>query len=180
MSLRVSMSWLLSSACSGDMYSSVPTTAPNSVNSVRSVSFCPVALAMPKSITLGTGLPSYRATSTLEGFRSRWMMPFWWACCTAWQTGTNSASRWAMLSRASSQYAVKGTPLTYSMTKNGRPPSVLPPSRTERQDVVAGDVGMVHHGQRLPFRLEARQDRPGVHAGLDELHRDLAADRLRS
>ena len=58
MSLRVSMSWLFSSACSGDMYSNVPTTAPNSVNRVRSVNLGPVALAMPQSMTLGTGLPS--------------------------------------------------------------------------------------------------------------------------
>ena len=42
----------------GLMYSSVPTIAPKAVNSVCSVSFCPVALATPKSITLGTGLPS--------------------------------------------------------------------------------------------------------------------------
>ena len=58
MSVRVSMSSWLSSACSGLMYSSVPTTAPNSVNSVCSVSRGPVALATPKSMTLGTGLPS--------------------------------------------------------------------------------------------------------------------------
>ena len=58
MSLRVSMSRLFSSACSGLMYSGVPTTAPRPVNSVCSVSGWPVALATPKSITLGTGLPS--------------------------------------------------------------------------------------------------------------------------
>ena len=52
MSLRVSMSWLFSSACSGLMYSGVPMIAPNSVNSVCSVSRWPVALAMPKSMTL--------------------------------------------------------------------------------------------------------------------------------
>ena len=52
-----------------------------------------MALAMPKSMTLGTGLPSWSVTSTLEGLRSRWMIPFWWACCTAWQTWTNSSSR---------------------------------------------------------------------------------------
>ena len=55
MSLRVSMSSWLNSACSGLMYSSVPIIWPNSVNIVRSVSFCAVALATPKSITLGTG-----------------------------------------------------------------------------------------------------------------------------
>ena len=69
------------------MYAGVPTTAPNSVNIVFSVSGLPVALATPKSITFGTGRPSYRATRTFDGFRSRWMIPFWWACWTAWQTG---------------------------------------------------------------------------------------------
>ena len=42
-----------------DIYSlGVLMIAPNSVKSVRSVSCWPVALAMPKSITLGTGRPS--------------------------------------------------------------------------------------------------------------------------
>jgi hypothetical protein len=67
--------WLIS-ACSGDMYSSVPTTAPKPVTRVFSVNGWPAALATPKSMTLGTGWPSYRATSTLDGLRSRWMMPF--------------------------------------------------------------------------------------------------------
>src|SRR5438094_917267 len=40
------------------------------------------------------------------------MMPFWWACCTAWQTLTNSPSRSLGVSRCSSQYCVSGTPLT--------------------------------------------------------------------
>ncbi len=58
MSLRVSTSGAPGSACSGLMYSSVPTIAPNRVNSVRSVSGWSIALATPKSITLGTGRPS--------------------------------------------------------------------------------------------------------------------------
>ena len=58
MSERVSMSSWFSSACSGDMYCGVPTTAPNWVERVSSVSRPPVALATPKSITLGTGRPS--------------------------------------------------------------------------------------------------------------------------
>ena len=44
---------------------------------------------MPKSMILGTGTPSCSVTRILDGLMSRWMMPFWWACCTAWQTGTN-------------------------------------------------------------------------------------------
>ena len=37
---------------------------------------------------------------------------------------------------------------------------------------------MVHHRQRLPLRLEARDDLLGVHAQLDDLERDAPADRL--
>ncbi len=40
------------------------------------------------------------------------------------------------------------------------------------------DVGVVHHGQRLPLGLEARQYRPRIHAGLDELQGHFAADWL--
>src|SRR5215471_16776664 len=93
MSLRVSMSSWLTSACSGDMYSRVPTIAPKPVTRVLSVSGWPAALATPKSITFGTGRPSYGATNTFDGFRSRWITPFWCACCTAWQTGTKSSRR---------------------------------------------------------------------------------------
>ena len=74
------------SACSGDMYVGVPTIAPVSAR-LWSVSLNSVALATPKSMTLGVGRPSTSVTSTLPGLRSRWMIPFWWACCTAWQTG---------------------------------------------------------------------------------------------
>ena len=37
---------------------------------------------------------------------------------------------------------------------------------------------MVHQGQGLPLGLEAGDDLLGVHARLDDLQRDLAADRL--
>ena len=43
-------------ACSGDMYSGVPIIWAKPVNSVLSVSCCPMALATPKSITLTTGV----------------------------------------------------------------------------------------------------------------------------
>ncbi len=126
----MSMSWRVSSACSGLMYSGVPTRTPSSVTIVRSVNFFPVALAMPKSMTLGTALPSTFATSTLEGFRSRWMIAFWCACWTPSQTCTNSSSRSRAASRWRSQYSLIGTPFTYSMTKYGRPRGVAPASNT--------------------------------------------------
>ncbi len=74
------MSSWLSCACSGDMYSGVPTIAPKPVTRLASVSCDPAALATPKSITFGTGRSSYRQTSTFVGLMSRWMTPFWWAC----------------------------------------------------------------------------------------------------
>lgn len=42
-----------------------------------------------------------------------------------------------------------------------------------------GDVGMVHHRQRLPFGLEASQHRLRVYAGFDKLQRHLAPHGLR-
>ena len=76
MSLRVSTSRPLSSACSGLMYSGVPISWAKPVKSVFSVSCWPIALATPKSITLGTGAPSCSVTRTFDGLRSRWMIPF--------------------------------------------------------------------------------------------------------
>ena len=42
-----------------------------------SVSSLMSAFARPKSITLTSGTPSWKVTSTLLGFRSRWIIPFW-------------------------------------------------------------------------------------------------------
>src|SRR5262249_58171326 len=41
-----------------------------------------------------------------------------------------------------------------------------------------GDVGMIHHCQRLTFRLESRDDLLGVHPQLDNLERYTSAHRL--
>src|SRR5262245_25812787 len=123
------------------------------------------------------------------------MTPFWWACCTAWQTGMNSSSRCRGVRRCSSQYLVIGTPLTRSITKYGRPPPQAPPSqggepvlsppceggawgggRAAVQDF--GDIRVVHQGQGLALGLEAGDDLLRVHPGLDELERHHALDRL--
>ena len=96
---------------------------------------------------------------------SRWIIPFWWACWIAWQTGTNSSSRCFRDSCRSSQYSVIGTPLTSSMTKKGRPDLLTGVEH-------AGDVGVVHQGQRLAFGIEPGQDGAAVHAGLDDLDGD--------
>ena len=38
------------------------------------------------------------------------------------------------------------------------------------------DVGMIHQGQGLSLGFESRDDLPRVHAQLDDLERNLAAD----
>src|SRR5262245_31101527 len=153
------------------MYSSVPRNEPNAVNSVRSVSFSPVALATPKSITFGTGWSSYSATSTLEGLRSRWMTPFWWACWTAWQTGMNS-------SRRARRELVLIAELGDGDALDQLHDEVRPTGRGRAGVEDLGDVGVVHQRQRLPLRLEPGQDLGGVQAGLDDLEGDLAAHGL--
>ncbi len=42
----------------------------------------------------------------------------------------------------------------------------------------SGDIRMIHQRQGLLFRLEAGDHLAGVHARLDDLERDFAADRL--
>ena len=44
--------------------------------------------------------------------------------------------------------------------------------------VDAGDVGVVHQGQRLPLGVEPGQHRPRVHPDLDQLERHLPLDRF--
>ena len=56
------------------------------------------------------------------------------------------------------------------MTKYGRPSSVGAGVEDLR------DVRVVHQRQRLPLGLEARDHLTRVHAQLDELERDAAAD----
>ena len=63
-----------------------------------------------------------------------------------------------------------GTPSTYSMTKYGRPTSVAPPSNTWAM------LGCVHQRQGLALRVEPGEDLARVHARLDHLQRDLAAN----
>ena len=83
MSDRVSISSLAMSACSGLIYSGVPSRWLSSVNSVRSVNGWLMALATPKSMILGIALSPSVETRILDGLMSRWIMPFWCAWCTA-------------------------------------------------------------------------------------------------
>ena len=164
------MSSPLISACSGLMYAGVPTIWRCSVNSVLCVSSVFVALAMPKSITLGTGTPSCIVTSTFLGLMSRWMMPFWWACWIAWQTLVNRPSR-----------ARRVQLLGVAVLQDRHALDVLHDEvRTSVRGAAGiehlGDVRMIHQRQRLTLRLEASDDPLGVHSELDDLERNASLD----
>src|ERR1019366_4605282 len=73
-SVRVSISSPEDLACSGLIYSGVPTNAPRRVNIVSAVSFWVSALATPKSMIFGAGRPSTSVTRTFDGFKSRFLM----------------------------------------------------------------------------------------------------------
>ena len=59
------------------------------------------------------------------------MIPFWWACCTAWQTGTNSSSRCRGVRWFWSQNSVIGHALDqFHHEVRAGPTAVAPPSNT--------------------------------------------------
>ena len=145
----------------------------NCVNSVLSVScWSVVALAMPKSITFGTGTPSCSVTRMFDGLMSRWMMPFWCACWMAWQTWMNSSSRSAVVRLFWSQYSVILMPRTSSMTKYGRPVSVAPASRTLAMFGWSISASAWRSASNRAMTLLR------VHAQLDDLEGDAPPDRL--
>ena len=107
-----------------------------------------------------------------DGFRSRWTMPFWWACCTAWQTGTNSSSR----SRGDSRCPVAIVGDRHALDQLHHEVGAAASAVAGVEDL--GDVGMIHQGQRLPLLLEAGEHPLGVEAGPNDLDGDAALHRL--
>ena len=100
------------------------------------------------------------------------MIPFWWACCTARQTGTNSSSRSRIGSRC--LVAVLGDRDALDQLHDEVGAAGVGGAGVED----AGDVGVVHQGQGLALGLEAGDDLLRVHARLDDLQGHRAADRL--
>ena len=172
MSARVSTSSALNRACSGAMYSGVPATLPKAVNRLCSVSRIPlVALARPKSITLGTGLSSWASTRMLEGLRSRWMIPFW--CGVLHGRADLAEERQPGVEVEAVGVAVLGDRDPFHQLHDEERAAVG--GRAGIED--AGDIGVLHQRQGLALGLEPGQDIPRVHPPLDQLQRHLAADR---
>ena len=80
------------------------------------------------------------------------MIPLVWACWTAWQTGTNSSSRCA--DAQAGVVAVLRDRDALDVLHDEEGPAALGRAAVEH----LGDVRVVHQGQGLPLRLEARQD----------------------
>ena len=83
------------------------------------------------------------------------MIPFWCACCTAWQTGTNSSSR--SREREPVLVAVLGDRDALDQLHDEVRPAGV--GRAGVEDL--GDVGVVHQRQGLPLGLEPG-DAPGA------------------
>ena len=97
--------------CSGAMNCGEPTAMPLCVRLVASA-----ARAMPKSMTRG---PS-GASSTLDGFRSRWMTPAEWMACSA--SATPAISRMTVsggIGPRSATACCSDGPGTYAVTSQG-------------------------------------------------------------
>ena len=123
---------------------------------------------MPKSITLGTGTPSCSVTRMFDGLMSRWMIPFWCACWTAWQTAMNSSSR-SPRRQVVLVAVLRDRHAAHQFHHEVGPAGV---GRAGIENL--GDVRMVHQRQRLPLGLEPGDHLLGVHAELDDLERDAA------
>ena len=107
----------------------VPMIAPTWVVSARLPGGgWSIALATPKSMTFAIGRPSTVATSTLLGFRSRWITPRWWACCTASHASRNSSRIASTAGACAAHQAVIGGPSISSIANHGRPSGVVPAS----------------------------------------------------
>ena len=154
------------------MYSSVPIIWPNSVNIVRSVSCWAVALATPKSITLGTGAVVVLGDEDVRGLEV--------AVDDALLVGVldGLADRREQFEPLAERevffVAVLGDGDAFDQLHHEVRPAGVGRAGVEH----LGDVRMVHHRQRLPLGLEAGDHLPGVHARLDDLQRDRPLDRL--
>ena len=113
------------------MYSSVPTIVPCSVNSVRSVEPLADRLRDAEVDHLRHRPAVVRVTSTLDGLRSRWMTPFWCACCTRRADLDEQLQPRAVDSRLSVAVLGDRHASTSSMTKYG--PAVGRRARVEHR-----------------------------------------------
>ena len=173
MSLRVSTSSPDSSACSGLMYSGVPTICAKPVKSVFSVSCPPVALATPKSMTLGTGDAVDERDQDVGGLEVPVDDPLLVRVLHRPADQDEQVEPSSGMERLA--VAVVGDRDALDQLHDEVGAARVGGAGVED----LGDVGVVHQRQGLAFGLEAGDDLAGVHARLDDLQRHPAADRVR-
>ena len=100
------------------------------------------------------------------------MIPFWCACCTAWQTLDIQLQPLPQVELVLIAELGQGDSLDQFHHEVRQPRFGGP--RVQH----LGDVRMVHQGQRLPLGLEAGHDLAGIHPRLDDLERDAALQRM--
>ncbi len=103
---------------------------------------------------------------------SRWTTPFWCACWMAWQTLMSRSGRWR--GRQIVFVAVAGDGNSANQLHHEVRAAGLSGAGIQHFD----NVRMVQHRQRLPLGFKAGHDPLRVHAQLDDLERDAAADRF--
>jgi hypothetical protein len=132
-----------------------------------------VALAMPKSMTLGTGTPSWSATRMLEGLISRWMMPF----LVRVLNGLADLNE-KLQARHGAQVVLIAVIRDFDAAHQFHDEIRAGPSPSRRRPAPFAMFGVVHQRQRLPLGFKAGDHVLGVHAELDDFERDPAANRL--
>ena len=144
------------------------------VRAVRSVSGWPIALAMPKSITFGTGRPSYSVDQDVRRLEVAVDDPLLVGVLDrlADRRRTAPAARATVSRRVVAVLGDRARPATSSMTKYGRPSSVAPASSTRAM------FGWSIRARACRSASNRATTGLRVHARLDDLERHLAADRL--
>ncbi len=118
-------------ACSGAMYSGVPSTMPLRVSPGAAGPSGWNTFAMPKSITFTLSTPSTSTTSTFSGLTSRCTMPSAWAWSSAAATCVASARARSRGSAPPCSITVRSNSApTYSIARKQRPSSSVPESYT--------------------------------------------------
>ena len=100
------------------------------------------------------------------------MMPFW--CGVLHRLADRHEQLQPLSRRQAVLVAVAGERHPFDQLHGEERPAVARRPGVEHP----GDVGVVHEGQRLAFRLEPGQHRPGAQPGLDQLDGHQAPDRL--
>ena len=153
------------------MYSGVPMSCRCSVKSVFSVRLPAVALAMPKSMTLACGLAVLGGDEDVRRLEVAVDDPL--GVGVLHGVADLREELEARRDRELVLVAVLGDRLAADELHDEVRPAGLGRAGVEH----LGDVGVIHHRQRLALLLEAGDDLAGVHAELDDLERHAPLDR---